>query len=65
MTAADLLDTAEVAEALGLTPSALRAMRARPERHRQIDGLPEPLRLVSGSPVWERRAVERWIAGRK
>jgi predicted DNA-binding transcriptional regulator AlpA len=62
MTPSDLLDAGEVASLLGVKPSSLRAMRAQPERHRRLDGMPAPLRMVSGSPVWERAAIERWLA---
>lgn len=60
----DLLDTEELAALLGVRPSSLSTMRAQPLRHRSIDGLPEPLRLVSGRPVWERATVEAWVASR-
>lgn len=60
----DLLDTDELAALLGVRPSSLRAMRSQPARHRSVDGLPAPLRLVSGRPVWERATVEAWMAQR-
>lgn len=59
----DLLDTDELAALLGVRPSSLRSMRAQPERHRRIDGLPAPLRTISGRPVWRRSDVEAWMAG--
>lgn len=64
VTADDLLDAAEVASMLGVQPSTLRAMRAQPQRHRRIDGLPEPLRMVGNSPVWDAHAVRAWLAGK-
>jgi len=39
-------------------------MRAQPIRHRSIDGLPEPLRMIGNSPVWDRVAVANWLATR-
>ena len=60
--AGDLLDTDELARLLGVAPSSLRAMRAQPIRHRSIDGLPEPLRMIGNSPVWDRVAVANWLA---
>ena len=62
MIAGDLLDTDELARLLGVAPSSLRAMRAQPIRHRSIDGLPEPLRMIGNSPVWDRVAVANWLA---
>ena len=59
-----ILDTEQVARLLGVAAPSLRAMRAQPERHRKIDGLPAPIRLVSGRPVWSRAEVERWLARR-
>ena len=56
----DLLDTDDLAALLGVRPSSLRSMRAQPERHRKIDGLPAPLRLISGRPVWARVDIDRW-----
>lgn len=62
MKPSDLVDTDDLAALLGTKPSTVRVMRAQPERHRRIDGLPEPLRLVSGAPVWLRVDIERWLA---
>ena len=62
MTPHDLLDNDELAALLGVRPSSLRAMRAQPARHRSIDGLPAPLRLISRKPVWLRADVEAWQA---
>ena len=64
VTGSDLLDADELAGLLGVRPSSLRAMRAQPQRHRRIDGLPEPLRMVGNSPVWDAHAVRAWLAGK-
>lgn len=61
LTGHDLIDTDDLAALLGVRPSSLRAMRARPDRHRKLDGLPAPIRLVSGAPVWARADIERWL----
>lgn len=58
----DLLDTEDLAALLGVRPSSLVTMRSQPARHRSIDGLPEPLRLISGRPVWERGRILAWMA---
>lgn len=57
-----LLDAAEVAGLLGVQPSTLRAMRAQPQRHRRLDGMPAPIRTVGNAPVWDRAEIEAWIA---
>lgn len=62
--ARDLYDTEQVAARLGVRPASLRAMRAQAHRHRQLDGLPAPLRTISGRPVWAAAEVERWLAAR-
>lgn len=59
-----LMDTDDLAALLGVTASTLRAMRAQPERHRRIDGMPDPIRLVSRAPVWDAAAVRAWNRGR-
>lgn len=59
-----LMDGGEVAALLGITADSLRAMRARPDRHPGMAGLPEPLRTVSGRPVWLREHVEAWAENR-
>lgn len=58
--AGDLMDTNDVAELLGISPSALRSGRIQSPRYQDM---PPPLRLVSGSPVWSRPAIEAWAAG--
>lgn len=60
----DLVDTEELAQLLGISTSYLRAARAQPERHRRTDGLPEPIRMVSSRPVWNRADIDRWLAKR-
>lgn len=57
----DLLDQDELAALLGVASSSLRTMRAQPQRHRKIDGLPEPLRHVGNTPVWRRADIEQWM----
>lgn len=61
VTGNDLLDTEELAELLSVAPATLRAMRSQPDRHRRIDGLPDPLRMISGRPVWSRSEIEGWL----
>jgi predicted DNA-binding transcriptional regulator AlpA len=56
-----LLDSEELAARLGVTPASLRTMRSRPQRHRTMDGIPAPLRLVSGRPVWRTDDIDRWL----
>lgn len=56
------MDLSDLAQMLAVRVSTLRAMRSQPERHRRIDGLPEPIRLIGNSPVWDRAEVEAWIA---
>jgi hypothetical protein len=63
-TAHELLDTEELAIILNVKPTSLRAMRSQPARHRRLDGLPAPLRLVSGRPVWLRSQIDVWTAER-
>jgi predicted DNA-binding transcriptional regulator AlpA len=62
ITSHDLLDTGEVALMLGIAPATLRSMRAQRERHRRLDGMPEPIRMISGRPVWRTYEVCRWLA---
>ena len=59
----DLLDSDDLARLLGVQPSTLRSMRAQPGRHRSIDGLPSPIRLIGNSPVWDRQQVAAWLEG--
>jgi predicted DNA-binding transcriptional regulator AlpA len=52
-----LLDTPEVAALLGVSQSTVRAKRSLG----RYAGMPEPLRTISGSPVWSRLEIEEWI----
>lgn len=58
----DLMDQADVAEMLGVTIDTVRTSRSA-GRARYAD-MPPPLREVSGRPVWLRRDIEAWAAGR-
>jgi len=63
VTGYDLLDVEEISVMLDVTPQYVRTARLRV---RQGSGgrwtsFPEPLRQVSGRPVWLRRDVERWV----
>lgn len=57
----DLLDSEEVAARLGVTPASLRTMRSQPQRHPRIAAMPEPLRHVSGRPVWRTSDIDKWL----
>lgn len=63
--AGDLFDQNEVAVLLGVAESSLRAMRAQPERHRKIDGLPAPIRNIGTSPVWDAGQVLAWLRAKR
>lgn len=58
----ETVDTLEVAKLLDISPQAVRAQRTR--KAGRWASFPEPLRLVSGRPVWRREDVERWKDGR-
>lgn len=60
-----LLDSAQVAALLGVQPNTFRVMRAQPERHRSIDGIPAPIRFVGKSPVWDAEEINAWITEQK
>lgn len=48
---AALLDTRQLAEALGVKPSTIRSMRSRGQ-------LPEPVTTMNGGPVWHQGQIE-------
>lgn len=60
-----LLDASELAGLLGVSVASLATMRAPSRRHRyrKLDGMPEPIGLIQGNPVWDRAAVEKWMLG--
>lgn len=58
----DLIDMGELADLLGVKVSTLRVMRSDPGRHRRVDGLPDPIRLIGRSPVWTRADIETWMS---
>jgi len=58
----ELMDAAEVAEALGVTLSTLRVALTRPNVAPTVAlRLPEPLRKIGAAWVWRRVDVERAI----
>jgi hypothetical protein len=59
ITAADLMDAAEVCEHFGCAPSSLRVAMSQPEKNPRLGRLvPKPLRKVGGQWVWRRTDVE-------
>lgn len=50
----DLVGIGEIAELAGVKPDTVRAWRKRKV-------LPEPLQVVSGSPVWLLGDITRWL----
>lgn len=55
----DIMDTAEVAEHLGVSMSSLRVAMTTPDKHPSLaKRLPAPLRKVGASWVWVRKDVE-------
>jgi len=59
VTAYDIMDTAEVAEAFGVTVSSVGVAMSFPKRYPGLAAkLPLPLRKVGSSWVWSRDAVE-------
>lgn len=50
-----LVGPQELARAFGVSPGALRVMKHRGK-------LPEPAQVVSGVPIWRRRAILKWVA---
>jgi hypothetical protein len=63
ITAFDLMDTTEVAEAFGVTTSSLRVALNNPDVYPTLaERLPDPLRRVGQSWVWLRAEVEAALA---
>lgn len=60
----DLMDTEDLANALGYKVSSLRSMRTNAARHRSLDCLPDPLRTISGRPVWRAADIREWLTRR-
>jgi len=55
----DIMDTAEVAERLGVAMSSIQVALAAPHRHPSLAAmLPAPFRKVGRSWVWRRTDVE-------
>lgn len=48
-----LMTVAEVAEALGVTPSTVRAYKARGQ-------MPEPDKKYGATPLWLESTIQRW-----
>ena len=58
--ASDLMDTAEVAEHLGVSMSSIQVALAAPHRHPALAArLPAPFRKVGRSWVWRRTDIEK------
>lgn len=63
----DLMDQDDVAAVLGMTTGRLRNSRALARAGRNphnIEGLPEPIRLVGHCPVWDAKEVTRYAKAR-
>lgn len=65
MTAARLLDMAQIAERIGVQPQTVRAYHAKAEqRRRQNDvkpgDMPPPDQYYGRTPVWKQSTVDRW-----
>lgn len=59
----DLMDTNEVADALGVKPSSLLVALSSPAVHPTLAArLPDPLRKVGNAWVWLRYDVEKAVA---
>lgn len=59
-----IFGTADVADALGITPEGVRsAVRHRENDDRRPKWLEDPMpEMINGGHVWDRRAVERMVA---
>lgn len=57
----DVMDSAEVAEHLGVAASSIRVALTSPERHPSLARiLPAPLRYIGGSSTGGRRGTPIW-----
>ena len=66
ITGNDLMDTAEVSEAFGVTMSSLQVALSNPEVFPALaNHLPPPIRKIGRSWVWLRYDVERAVAARE
>jgi predicted DNA-binding transcriptional regulator AlpA len=60
ITAHDLMDSNEVAEAFGISTSSLRVALHNPDIYPALaDQLPPPLRKIGNSHVWLRYDIEK------
>jgi len=58
VTADDYWTTSEVAEYLGVAVSTVSAYRSRGQ-------MPEPVRTIGHTPVWDPAAIREWAATRR
>lgn len=58
VTRGDIMDLADIASLVGISPAAMRTVHRSPERYPGYSWLPEPIGRIGTAPVWDRATVE-------